>query len=157
MIDFSLQKDLQTAVVVTNTAFCLVFQAHLQFHFWISLGTIPMGNSHKAHGITGPSVLTLQRHPDGDTRRLGDGQASTIFSKRVLEHLFVKRQIRNQSLELRVLVFKLRKLLGLSNTHTRVDFLPQTERRLGNAHLPANLANRCPRFRWPQCKRDLLI
>lgn len=52
---FALQKDVQAAIAIPNPTFRQVLQAHSQFHFQVSPGTISMGNPPKAHGLAGAS------------------------------------------------------------------------------------------------------
>jgi len=102
-------------------------------------------------------VPKAQRRPDNAGRLHGDGRASPLFPQSILKHGFVQRQISNQPLQLRVLVFQLLEPPDLGNTHPRVDLLPAIERRLRDTHLSANLANRRASFRLPQGKRYLFI
>ena len=69
----------------------------------------------------------------------------------------VKRQVSDQSLQLGVLFLKLLQPPDLWHTHPDELLLPAVERRLRNAHLPADLLHRSAALRLPQREGNLLV
>lgn len=71
----------------------------------------------------------------------------TAFFYHVLKHLLIQTQIRDQLLELFVLLFELTQAPQLVRAHAGVFLLPVEERRLGDSHLAADLVDPGTSFR----------
>lgn len=96
-----------------------------------------------------------RRPPPNAEPAPGDGRASPLFSQDILQHRLVQRQVRHKPLELCVLIFELLQS-DLRDAHPGVDLPPPVERRFGDVHLAADLADRRSSVRLPQGKGDLL-
>jgi hypothetical protein len=69
----------------------------------------------------------------------------------------IQRQIRYQPLQSRVLIAQLTQFTNLEQSEVPVPLLLNVKRRLANAHLPADIADRLPRLRLLQGEQDLLF
>ena len=74
-----------------------------------------------------------------------------------MEDVLVERQIRHRALQLRILLTELAQLEDLAHAEVGVFLLPDVERRLADAELPADIRHRDAAFGLPQRISTLLI
>ena len=95
--------------------------------------------------------------PAGGRRPRGERRALPLSLQDILQHGAVQCQIGDQPLELAVLVFQLLEPSDFRPPHADELLLPAVERRLRDAHLPADLVHRGAILRLPQGEGDLFI
>jgi hypothetical protein len=83
--------------------------------------------------------------------------ASDFLSDDLAENMLVERQIRDQALELRVLIAQLAQLTDLTRSQVRVLLLSNVERGLADAHRTTDIRDRRAALRLPEHVRDLLV
>src|SRR5690606_32675680 len=83
--------------------------------------------------------------------------ALPVFSDGLLQDVLVEREVGDEALEPRVLLFELPQPAQLTHAQVRELPLPDAERRLADAQLPADIAHRCPALRLADGVGDLLF
>jgi hypothetical protein len=80
-----------------------------------------------------------------------------LFSQRLGEHVLVEREIGDEPLQPRILVFELAHAPDFVHAQMPEPLLPNVERRLADPGLAADIADRRPCLRLPERVRDLLL
>jgi len=123
-----------------------------------SVGLGNCGNTTPS-GVAGRSRrLAVRRHPIGrlsTARSASSVPASEFFLEHILQNPFIKRQIRHDALELRVLLPQLTQLTSFRRLHIPVQLLPPVTALLGNLVLPTERRDRSPQVSRLQDPRDM--
>jgi len=91
--------------------------------------------------------LTVRRHHNGrlsTARSASSVPASEFFLEHILQHRLIEREIRHDTLELRVLLPQLTQFSRLRGLHVPVQLLPPVIALLRNPVLPTELRDRSP-------------
>jgi hypothetical protein len=156
---FATQQDIDTLVAVTHPRLGSLLDAPGQWRIEdFAHRLVRQSGTGLAHHAASPPladpVSTLQK---ADERMSLHRPQSLFFLNDVLKHHLVQVQIRDQLLELAVLLLELPQPVQLGYAQTAVLLLPVLERSLGNSHPPARLADRCTALGLTQGKRNLLF
>jgi hypothetical protein len=87
----------------------------------------------------------------------GIHQALDFSLDDVLQHSLIKTGIRDQLLELAILLFELFQVARFRDAHPRELLLPSIECLLRQTDFSSDIRHRRARFRLTKCKRDLLF
>src|SRR5215831_14768036 len=88
---------------------------------------------------------------------LAGARASGVFSQRLRQHVFVEREVGDQTLQSGVFVLELPQAAELAHAQMRVLLLPGVERGLADPQLPAHVADRGAALGLAQRVGDLLF
>src|SRR5215470_18056776 len=88
---------------------------------------------------------------------LDSARASGVFLERLRQHVFVEREVGDQTLQSGVFVLELPQAAELAHAQMRVLLLPGVERRLAHAELPAHVADRSAALGVAQRVGDMLF